>query len=36
MTTREREIALDRVISHGYRVAPSGQEDMLAICGSLS
>ena len=31
MTRREKEASLDRVTSYGYRVAPSGQEDMLAV-----
>ena len=31
MTRREKESSLDRVTSYGYRIAPSGHEDMLAV-----
>jgi len=31
MARREKEASLDRVTSYGYRIAPSGQEDMLAV-----
>ena len=31
LTTRQREHALDLLAAHGYRFAPSGSEDMLAV-----
>jgi hypothetical protein len=31
LSTAEREQCLDRLVSFGYRFAPSGEEDMLAV-----
>jgi FkbM family methyltransferase len=33
LSTRQREECLDRLASFGYRLAPSGEEDMLAVLG---
>ena len=33
LSTRQREECLDRLAGFGYRLAPSGEEDMLAVLG---